>query len=121
MPCFAGKLEQERAELRELLEMANAQREDFRRAGEHTRMQLDATVTQLNARTREVAQQSHVLQRQERVIRDAEERAVRLEQDLQQSQSALATAESSQQDLRNEVARCAPQHCWHTMPGRHVC
>lgn len=54
MPCLFGRAESEKAELRELLELSNSQREEYRKAAEgasrraeHVSKQLDARLCEL--------------------------------------------------------------------------
>ena len=54
MPCLFGRAEAEKAELRELLELSNSQREEYRKAAEgasrraeHVSKQLDARLCEL--------------------------------------------------------------------------
>jgi hypothetical protein len=54
MPCFFGRAEAEKAELRELLELSNSQREEYRKAAEGASRRAEHVGKQLEARLAEL-------------------------------------------------------------------
>lgn len=50
MPCLFGRSEAEKAELRELLELSNSQREEYRKAAEGASRRAEHVSKQLEAR-----------------------------------------------------------------------
>jgi chromosome segregation ATPase len=54
MPCLFGRAEAEKAELRELLELSNSQREEYRKAAEGASRRAEHVGKQLEARLAEL-------------------------------------------------------------------
>jgi hypothetical protein len=54
MPCLFGRSEAEKAELRELLELSNSQREEYRKAAEGASRRAEHVSKQLEARLGEL-------------------------------------------------------------------
>lgn len=54
MPCLFGRAEAEKAELRELLELSNSQREEYRKAADAANRRADHLAKQLEARLLEL-------------------------------------------------------------------
>jgi hypothetical protein len=58
MPCLFGRAEAEKAELRELLELSNSQREEYRKAADAGNRRADHLGKQLEARLMELQELS---------------------------------------------------------------
>lgn len=56
MPCFYSKAEKEKEQLRELLELANAQKEEARKASEAATQRGEELACQLAARVAELSE-----------------------------------------------------------------
>lgn len=104
MACFSVKGEREKAELREMLELSNAQKEEARKAAEAAARRGDELVRQLAAKQQEAA--GLAAQLRDAGVREARLAASNeaLQQQVAGLQKALERASTQRDELSDRVS-----------------
>lgn len=105
MPCLFGRAEAEKAELRELLESANSQREEYRKAADIATRRAEHLSKQLEQRLLELQELSglhNALQQHETQVSRENEA---LQQQIAGYKQSLGKAAAHQEDLNKKLQK----------------
>jgi chromosome segregation ATPase len=105
MSCFFGRAEAEKAELRDLLESANSQREEYRKAADIASRRAEQLSKQLEMRLQELNELSGlytaVQQHEDRLLHENEG----LQQQIAGYKQSLSKAAAHQEDLSRKLQK----------------
>eukprot|EP00879_Flechtneria_rotunda_P009117 GHRR01009544.1.p1 GENE.GHRR01009544.1~~GHRR01009544.1.p1 ORF type:complete len:205 (+),score=50.61 GHRR01009544.1:606-1220(+) len=105
MPCLFGRAEAEKAELRELLELSNSQKEEYRKAADSAARKADHLNKQLEQRILELQDLSchyQASQQHEYLLRQENEA---LQQQIAGYKQSLGRAAAHQEDLNKRLQK----------------